>query len=103
MLQRSHLAICALVLAWPVHAQENRASVSGAVSDPTGAAVPNATIRITSVEQGTTQTTTSNDAGRYLIGFLEPGNYNIRVEAAGFKASVRETVRLDTAQRLGLD
>jgi hypothetical protein len=103
MLLRSHLAICALVLVWPVHAQENRASVSGAVSDSTGAAVPNATIRITSVEQGTTQTTTSNDAGRYLIGFLEPGNYNIRVEAAGFKASVRETVRLDTAQRLGLD
>jgi hypothetical protein len=95
--------LLALGLAPPTHGQENRASVSGLITDPTGAAVPNASVHVVSVERGTSLATSSNESGRYLIGFIEPGLYNISVEAAGFKRSVREGVRLDTAQKLGLD
>ena len=104
MSRRFSLAFVALLaIGLPSLAQENRASVSGSITDPTGAAVPRASVRIVSVERGTESSTTTNDAGKYLIGFLEPGFYNITFEAVGFKKVVRDNVRLDTAQRLGLD
>ena len=55
--------------------------------------------RHVSVERGTSLSADGNDAGRYLIRFIEPGLYNISVEAAGLKRFVRESVRLDTAQK----
>src|SRR5574340_394214 len=91
------------ILSCIVYGQENRASIAGQVIDPTGAAVPAARIKVTSVERGISQETNTTDAGRYQVGFLDPGTYTVTVEAAGFKTFVQEDVRLITAQKLGLD
>lgn len=83
--------------------QEDRASVAGLITDPAGAAVPNAQITITSVERSTSSQAASSDAGRYQVGFLLSGKYTLTVEAPGFKKYVRENIELAVAQKLGLD
>ena len=64
-----------------LQAQENRASISGQVTDSTGAAVPRAAIKIVNSEQGSVKDTSTNDTGRYQAGFLEPGEYTVTIEA----------------------
>src|SRR5438552_600687 len=92
-----------LALASGLSAQENRASLSGQVTDATGASVPNAAVRAVNLEQGAAADTLTNDTGRYQIGFLEPGTYTVTIESAGFKKYIREQVLLVTGQKMGLD
>ena len=84
-----------------LRAQENRASVSGQVTDPTGASVPNAIVQVTSLEPGITKDTLTNEAGRYQVGF-QPGAYRLDIEASGFKKYIRDQVTLVTGQKMGL-
>ena len=74
-----------LLLAAPILAQEFRASVSGQVTDSTGATVPGAEVAATNVERNTTSNTVSNSAGRYVIEFLPPGHYTLTAAKPGFK------------------
>ncbi|MBI3473656.1 MAG: TonB-dependent receptor, partial [Candidatus Solibacter usitatus] len=73
------------------------------VTDPAGAAVPNAKVVVTSVERGTPAEAVTNTAGRYLVQFLLPGSYTMTIEAAGFKKFVRENIKLASSDRLGID
>ena len=90
-------------------AQLNRGSLTGVVTDPTGAAVPNAKITATHMATNTTFATTTTETGNYTLPALEIGTYRIWVEAAGFKRTVREgiqlasggTVRLDLTMEIG--
>ncbi len=91
-----------LVLACTGWGQEFRASISGDITDPTGAPVEGARIVVTSVERNTSVETFSNAAGRYLVQFLLPGHYVVTAETAGFKKFVREGIVLAAADRLGL-
>src|SRR5262245_14132257 len=61
--------------------QINTATVTGTVTDPTHAVIPNAQIRITSEGTGVAKTTLSNTEGRYSFTFLLPGNYELSVQA----------------------
>jgi hypothetical protein len=58
--------------------------VSGTVTDRTGAAIPNATITITSSDTGDVKTATSNGSGNFHVPFLKPGKYKITGTSAGF-------------------
>jgi len=60
-------------------------AVQGTVVDPSSAAVPNAKIRLISIGTGITADTTTNSAGFYRFSSLAPGNYEIKVEASGFR------------------
>lgn len=79
-------------------AQEFRASLSGQVTDPSGAVIPNATV--TAVQDSThqTYTTKTTGAGDYFINYVLPGTYTIKVEASGFKAAVQQNVLVLAAQ-----
>jgi carboxypeptidase family protein/TonB-dependent receptor-like protein len=65
--------------------QTETATVSGLVTDRTGAAVPGAEVRLQSVERGTITTTTTNDAGIYVFPSVQPGQYQISIQKQGFK------------------
>src|SRR6266851_6347422 len=65
--------------------QTETATVSGLVTDGTGAAVAGAEARLQSVERGTVTTTTSNDAGIYVFPSVHPGQYQISIHKQGFK------------------
>ena len=61
------------------------ASVSGIVSDPSGAVVPNAKVTVTDLNRGGPLVTQTNGAGVYLVKDLIPSDYKITVEASGFR------------------
>lgn len=97
-------AIVAFLMALGVlHAQEFRATLTGRVFDPTGAAVPNATVQARNVATGETSSATTAGDGTYTIPFLRPGNYTLTVTASGFKTFVRENIVLQVGQVAGID
>src|SRR5882724_2806563 len=65
--------------------QTETATVSGLVTDRTGAAVPGAEVHLQSVERGTITSTTTNDAGIYVFPSVHPGQFQISVHKPGFK------------------
>lgn len=77
------------------HAQEFRATISGAVTDPSGAAVPNAVVVVKEVKTGTVNRTKSDAAGQYVVPFLLPGQYQITVTEQGFQTEVRNNIALE--------
>ena len=79
------LAFC-LIFAQNTFAQTN-GTLSGTINDPTGAAIPGATVKVVSTETGAERTATSNDDGFYTVPQLPPGNYRITVTQTGFKSS----------------
>src|SRR5690348_15414557 len=83
------LAVCALVIGfWTPQAsgQAVYGSVFGTVTDPSGAAVPNAKVTVMSVAKGTSVETTTNADGNYSVTHLIPDVYNVKAEGAGFKS-----------------
>ena len=84
-------------------AQEFRATISGEVTDPTGAAIEGAKVVATSVERNVPYDSTTNASGRYLIQFLLPGKYTVTVEKTGFKKFVRDGVTLLASDKAAID
>ncbi len=79
------LTICLIsLLAGTASAQLSTASINGAVRDPSGAVVPNATVVLRSVDTSVDRTSTSNGAGEYAFLNITPGSYTIEASAAGF-------------------
>src|SRR5215472_5606363 len=60
-------------------------TVSGTVTDSSGAAVPSATVYLVDVSTGSTRPTTTGDSGAYVIPYVKPGTYNVKVSKQGFK------------------
>src|SRR6516164_3812840 len=61
-------------------------TVGGTVTDPTGAIVPGATVTLAPVGTNVTQTTTTDSSGRYLFPAVNPGRYNVKCSAKGFRS-----------------
>src|SRR6185295_11490776 len=78
----------------PASAQAVYGSISGIITDPTGAVVPGATVTITSVERKTSDEVVTNESGIYLKERLLPGVYEVKAELQGFKATVFPTIRV---------
>lgn len=62
-------------------------AVSGTITDPSGAVVPNATVTLTNTATGESQTATTNANGLYLFPLLKPSDYTIKVAGTGFKVT----------------
>jgi len=71
--------------AWVAFAQVEQATVTGIVTDPTGAVAPNVRIVARNTQTGVETSTVSNSEGLYRIPYLRPGVYEISAEAPGFK------------------
>src|SRR5215472_7974069 len=74
------------------------ASVSGRVSDSTGASVPGATVTVKSLENGATRVALTDDGGNFYAVALPVGPQEIRVEKMGFKSAVRTGIDLAVGQ-----
>ena len=85
------LAAVVLAAAGPAHAQAVYGSISGTVTDPSGAALPGANVTITGLERHTTDTVVTQASGLYLKERLQPGLYEVKAEVSGFKAAVVST------------
>ena len=83
-------------------AQESSA-ITGKVSDPSGAAVANATVTGKDVDRGTVWSTKTNTEGVYNLPRLPIGRYELRVEAGGFQKALRPAFSLELNQTARID
>ncbi|HEY7306281.1 MAG TPA: carboxypeptidase regulatory-like domain-containing protein [Bryobacteraceae bacterium] len=83
-------------------AQESTGTISGVVTDPSGAVIPNATVTVTQVQTGSARTTTTNANGLFVITNLPVGNYSLAAEGHGFKKFEMQNIRLDVNDRLNI-
>jgi len=92
-----------LVGATPAHAQVVGATLTGTVTDTSGAVVPNAQVAIADTATGVTRTVTSNAVGLYTAPNLLPGTYDVRVTAQGFRAQLEKGITLTVGAQQQLD
>lgn len=71
---------------------QGTSSIRGTIKDQTGAVVAGASVTLTNPETGFTRTNTSNDSGQFAFEGIQPGVYQVAVEAKGFKKAVRTDV-----------
>jgi hypothetical protein len=96
----SLLALLA-VFAGPAFPQlAGSATVTGTLTDPSGAFVPGASVTIRNTDTAIERKIESNEAGLYSAPFLPPGNYEVRASKAGFAAVVRTDLTLQVGQTL---
>ena len=87
----------------PLYSQEFRGTITGQVTDPSGALVGKA--QVTAVNTATQQSypTTTTDKGLYFIPYVLPGTYTLNVTAPGFKTQVQENVDVQAGKSVGLN
>ena len=104
-LRAAALCLAAATLFAPVtRAQQSAAAtLRGVVGDPNGAVISGANVKATNTATGVARETTTNDEGAYVLPNLPPGEYELRVEATGFKKLTFTAVRLNVGQSQTLD
>jgi outer membrane receptor protein involved in Fe transport len=96
------LALAVLCLPVLASAQVDRATLTGVVRDPSGAAVSGATVIVTQLATGLESKAITNDEGIYLVVNLPPGEALVEAQATGFQ-KFAQTVRLEVGNRASLD
>ena len=86
-----------------VFAQEFRATLSGRVTDATGAVIPNAKIVVTNTDTGVKVALATDKSGQYAAPFLLPGTYSVTGSASGFQSFVHDGIQLLTGQKVEED
>ncbi len=95
LLSVSLLCLCAA----PASSQTTSASLSGTVHDPSGAAVPGATVRAIDTRTNLSVETITTSEGTFAFPSLQPGNYTVEAEMTGFKKYVRSGVILNASDK----
>src|SRR6202522_4599693 len=90
-------------LACPFAYGQATGSISGTVTDTSGAAVPGVKVTVTAPATGLTRTSTTNENGEYIIPLLGVANYNIQADLQGFQSAKAEDVRLQVDEHRELD
>ena len=97
-------AFCFLfVVPVSMQAQELRGKIHGRVSDPNGAAVPGASVKVIDVARNATTDLKTNDEGLFDAPYLLPGTYQVMVEVTGFKKALQDKVQVAINQTTNLD
>src|SRR5258708_29460379 len=71
-------------------------SLTGVVTDQTGAVIPSAKVTVTNQSTGVANTTSTTNEGLYRVGSLIPGLYSLKSEAKGFKTAVKNDAQVTT-------
>ena len=88
------ILILGMLISIRVYAQVAGATMTGTVSDASGAVIPNAQVSIKNVATGEVRAVTTNAAGLYTAPNLLPGSYEVTVTASGFSTEVRSGITL---------
>ena len=92
-----------LSVAYPAFSQLNFGQIGGAVTDPSGAAIPGAMVTVTDVARGVSRSLVTDSAGQYSAPSLVPGTYTIRAAATGFAPIERREVTVGVGQDVRVD
>ena len=96
-------ALAVFALALPSLAQNSTATLTGHVSDPAGAAVSGATVKVKNNKTNEEKIATTTSDGDYTVPYLQPGRYTVSVEMQGFKTATTDVVELHTADKATMD
>jgi hypothetical protein len=103
---RSFLSVCLMFLlaASVAFAQAGRGSISGTVTDPSGALIPGAQVVLLNPDTGVTQHTVTSSAGLYTFISLNPGTYRVTASQTGFASVAQDkiTVTVDQVTQVNL-
>ena len=97
------VAMCLVAFACIAVAQTDRGSITGTISDATGAVVANAAIEAKNVATGQTYSATSTQTGNYTLPQLPAGSYEVLVDVQGFKKYTRQGLSLAPTQVMRID
>jgi hypothetical protein len=84
-------------------AQQETATITGTVTDATGAIIPRAAVTVTNVQTNLSVRTESDDRGLYVVPSLRPGDYSVTAQSSGFPKTVRSGITLQVAQVARVD
>ena len=96
------VTILFLVCPLAVHAQQLTATLSGMVTDSSGAVIPNSTVTVTQTSTNAVRTVQSDASGSYVVTSLPAGTYTVNVASSGFETWVARNVVLNVAEKRGL-
>ena len=88
-------AVLALAIARSCTAQSDNSSLSGGVTDASGAVIPNAKVTIHNDATGSENVITTGESGNFNFPNVQTGNYTVRIEATGFSSVTLNSVRVD--------
>lgn len=97
------LAISLSILSVPLAAQLDRGTITGVITDPSGAVIPGVQITIRSTATSAASRSSSNEAGQYTVPNLAVGEYQLIFDANGFKKLVRSGVTVGVSAVLRVD
>lgn len=97
------LGVIACVVSASAFGQTTSATVTGAVSDPNGAAIPGASVVLENLETHLRSSVVTNSAGFYRISGLLPGYYRATVAKQGFKSIVRDEIELHGQDEIAIN
>lgn len=84
-------------------AQLYTGSVTGTVTDPSSAVIPNAHVQMVDEQRGYSFSALTDAAGRYLFRSVAPGSYKISIEAQGFQSQDQSGIRVEISQNVSVD
>ena len=97
------VAVFMLCAAMSLHAQLRSSTITGTVTDASGAVVPNADIIVTETATNISYPSKSDKLGLYTVPYLEAGDYSVTVTKAGFEKYTETNLHLDPAQTVKID
>jgi hypothetical protein len=101
--------LLAIAFAQTSFSQGITGSITGTVTDPSGASITGATVTVIQIGTNATRTVTTSDAGSYTVTQLAPGSYTVKVDKDGFDSSqqsnitlaIDEVAKIDVKLKLG--
>src|SRR5437762_8928725 len=90
------IALALVLFASLASAQVGSSTITGRVTDPSGAVVPKVNVSIVLIATNFTFTAVTNEDGLFRVPSLQPGAYRVTFEGAGFKRVLRDGVDLRT-------
>jgi Carboxypeptidase regulatory-like domain/TonB dependent receptor/TonB-dependent Receptor Plug Domain len=97
------LLLGALIVLFAAQGLAQEATIVGTVTDPSGAAVPNASIIVTNTDTGLSRTLSTSSDGQYVAPSLTIGHYTVKATASGFKAAEQSGLTLQVNDRTRVD
>ncbi|HWA97713.1 MAG TPA: carboxypeptidase-like regulatory domain-containing protein, partial [Pirellulales bacterium] len=97
------IVMCFTIAVNSAYGQADQGAITGIISDPSGAAIPNAQVTLENTDTGLVLKASSDQSGVYTFSPIKIGNYKVSVTAPGFATTTQDNLQLNLQQRLAVN